>query len=106
MIPRCRYEGIGFLLAATLNPNAALIAGVILPTTTGAMFAGLIDAVPLIYTYASFIRYATEWFVIAELEAIDKATGFDPYDPIGVSLTTVGSFIYRLPLLVISLHIM
>ena len=82
-------SGVGFLLAAILKPNAALIAGVILPTTAGAMFSGLIAAVPNWLSYLSFIRFATEWFLISELWAIDTATGFDPADPNGLSLTTI-----------------
>ena len=86
----CYYaSGVGFLLAATLSPNSALIAGVILPTTTGAMLSGLISAVPNSLTYLSFIRYATEWFFMEELAAIDKVTGFNAYNPESISLTTI-----------------
>ena len=85
-------SGVGFFLAAVLNPNAALIAAVILPTTTGAMFSGLIAAVPNALSYISFIRFATEWFIVSEVHAIDKATGFDPNEPNGLSLTTI--FLY------------
>ena len=85
-------SGAGLLLAAILKPNAALIAGVILPATAGAMFSGLIAAVPNWLSYLSFIRFATEWFLIGELWTIDKATGFDPSDPNGLSLTSIFLF--------------
>jgi|TARA_B110000208_G_scaffold143836_1_gene173512 hypothetical protein len=86
----CYYaSGIGFLLAAVLSPNSALIAGVILPTTVGSLLSGMIETVPNWMTYLSFIRYATEWFIVKELEAIDKATGFDPSSDDELSLTTL-----------------
>jgi hypothetical protein len=87
--------GIGFLLAATLSPNAALIAGVIVPTTVGGMLSGIIPTVPKIFTYLSFLRYAQEWFTMAELQSIDKLNGFDPQNPEALSLTTM--FLYSQP---------
>lgn len=87
----CYYaSGVGFVLAVLLSPNAALIAGVILPTTLGAMLSGMIDSVPNWLTYISFIRYATEWFVVSEVVAIDHATGFDPDS--SISLTSIALF--------------